>query len=85
MRTFQRVQEKWKFCVDETLSIAQHTIHCSTYNTLGRITGLLVFSRGIFFNIPLLAKWNLITTHREHLVNEYVREANAKHRSFDYV
>ena len=73
-----------KDLVDEALSIAQHAMRCSVHTTLGSSPGSLVFNRDMFLNIPLVADWHLITTRREHLINENLRRQNAKRRTFDY-
>ena len=73
-----------KDLIDEALSIAQHAMCCGVHTTLGSSPGSLVFNRDMFLNIPLLADWHLITTRREHLVNENLRRANAKRQTFDY-
>ena len=38
----------------------------------------------MFLNVPLVADWQTISRKREHHVNENLRKANAKRRSFDY-
>ena len=74
-----------KDLVDTALYIAQHAMCCSVHTPLGSSHGSLVFNRDMVLIIPLIANWHLITTHREHLVNENLRKANTKHRTFDYV
>ena len=38
----------------------------------------------MFLNVPLVAHWQKISRKREHHVNENLRKANAKSRSYDY-
>ena len=85
MKTSLEVHEIKKELVDEALSIAQHALHCSVHTTLGSSPGSLVFNRDIFLNMPLIADWHLITTRREHPVNENLRKANKRHGTFDHM
>lgn len=73
-----------KDLIDEALSIAHGAMQCSVHTTLGSSPGSLVFNRDMLLNIPLVANWHLLTTRREHLVNENLGKANAKRRNFDY-
>ena len=54
------------------------------HTTLGSSPGALVFNRDMFLNIPLIADWKLLNKKREHLVNENLRRANLKRRTYDF-
>ena len=56
--------------VDQALALAMHAICTKVAPTLGSTPGALAFSRDMFLNIPLVANWQAIATHREHHVNE---------------
>ena len=68
----------------ETLAVAQHTMHCGAHTTLGNSPGALVFHQDMFLHISLLDNWCLIRKHREHLVNENLRQVNLKCQRYDY-
>ena len=70
--------------VDEALVIAQPFLRCGVHTTPGSSPGSLVFNRGVFLNVPLIADWQMLTKKREHLVNEHVYRATLKGRRHDY-
>ena len=73
-----------KDIMDNALSTAMHAMLTTVATTLGGTPGALAFSRDMFLNVPLVADWQTISRKREHHVNENLRKANAKRRSFDY-
>ena len=70
--------------IDQALATAMHAMRTTVATTLGSTPGALAFNRDMFLNVPLIADWRAIHKHREHLVNENLRRANAKRRQFDY-
>jgi len=71
--------------VDEAQSIAMHAMRVGVHSTMGSSPGNLVFNRGMFLNIPLIADWHAITLKREHLINENLMRENQKWRRYDYI
>ena len=61
-----------------------HAMQTTVATTLGSTPGALAFSRDMFLNIPLVADWQAIATHRKHHVNENLCRANRKQRQYDY-
>jgi hypothetical protein len=70
--------------IDEALSIASHAMRTTIATTLGSTPGALAFSRDMFLNVPLIADWQLIASRREQYINDDLRRANQKRRSYDY-
>jgi hypothetical protein len=70
--------------VDEALSISMHAMRVGIHSTMGSSPGNLVFNRGMFLNIPLIADRHAITLKREHLINENLMSENQKWRRYDY-
>jgi hypothetical protein len=70
--------------VDKALSIAMHAMQAGVHSTLGSSPGNLVFNRGMFLNIPLIADWHAITQRREHLIHENLMRENQKRRGYNY-
>jgi hypothetical protein len=70
--------------VDELLSIAMHAMRAGIHTTLGSSHGSLVFNRGMFLNIPLIADWHAITLKQEHVINENLLHTNLERRRYDY-
>ncbi len=76
---------KAKDFIDEAFLIATHAMHISTHTTLGSSPGSLVFNRGMFLNIPLIADWHAITQKCENFINENLMRENCKQKWYDYV
>ena len=70
--------------VDAALASAMHAMRTTVATTLGSTPGALAFSRDMFLNVPLVADWQSIARKREQFVNENLRRANARRRSYDY-
>jgi hypothetical protein len=70
--------------VDEALSIAMHTMQAGVYSTFGSSPGNLVFNRGMFLNIPLIADWHATAQRKEHLILENLMRENQKRRGYNY-
>ena len=66
------------------LSTDMHAMLTTVATNLGGTPDALAFSRDMFLNVPLVADWQTISCKHEHHVNENLREANTKRRSFDY-
>ena len=73
-----------KDLVDEALSIASHAMRTTIATTLGGTPGALAYSRDMFLNVPLVADWQLIAQRSEQYINDDLRRANLKRRSYDY-
>ena len=70
--------------MDDALATAVHAMRTTVATSLGSTPGALAFSRDMFLNVPLIADWQAITRTREQGVEENLRRANAKRRSWDY-
>ena len=73
-----------KYIMENAISTAMHAMQTMVTTNLGSTTGSIAFSRDMFSNVPLVADWQKISRKLEHNVNETLRKANAKRRSFDY-
>ena len=71
--------------VDQALATAMHAMRVNVSTTLGSSPGALVFGRDMFLDVPLEADWLEIQKRRRQLVNESLRRANMKRRTYDYV
>ncbi len=71
--------------IDEALSIAMHAMRAAIHSTLGSSHWSLTFNRDMFFNIPLIADWHIVTHGRERLINEDLMRENQKHCRYSYV
>ena len=70
--------------IDDALATAAHSMRTNVCTTLKSSPGALVYARDMFLNVPLMADWQMIASKRQQLVNESLRKANAKRRSYDY-
>jgi hypothetical protein len=70
--------------IDSALATAMHAMRTTVATTLGSTPGALAFSRDMFLNVPLVADWQTIAQNREQFINENLRRANARRRSYDY-
>ena len=59
-----------KEIVDTALATDMHVMRTNVATTLEGSPGSLVFSRDMFYNVPLIADWHVITQRREHHVNK---------------
>ena len=69
--------------IDEAHSIASHAMQMTITNTLGSTPGALAFGRDMFLNVPLIAYWQLVASHREQYINNDLCRANQKRRQYD--
>ena len=44
-----------------------------------------MYGRDMFLDVPLIADWHAIAERRTQVVNESLRRANLKRRTYDYV
>ena len=70
--------------IDQALLQVMHATRTTVMTTLGSTPGLLVFSRNMFLNIPLIANWHTISKHCEQRINDNLRRANKRRRLYDY-
>ena len=71
--------------VDQALATAMHAMRVNVATTLNSSPGALVYGRDMFLDVPLIADWQAIAERRTQVVNESLRRANLKRRTYDYV
>ncbi|KAL7530913.1 LOW QUALITY PROTEIN: hypothetical protein ACHAXR_008651, partial [Thalassiosira sp. AJA248-18] len=71
--------------IDQALTSAMHAMRVNVATTLNSSPGALVFGRDMFLDVPLIADWQVISARRTQVVNESLRRADLKRRSYDYV
>ena len=62
-----------------------HAMRVNVATTLNSSPGVLVYGRDMFLDVPLIADWQAIAERRTQVVNESLRRANLKRRTYDYV
>ena len=79
----QNVEEVTEL-VDDALQTVSFALRASVSRALGTSSGALIFHRDMMMDVPFLADWRLLQSHRQELIDENLRRQNQKRRSHDY-
>ena len=70
--------------IDAALANCSYATRTALHSGLKATPGSLVFQRDMALDIPVIADWQLMQSHRQQIIDQRLIEANRKRFSHDY-